>query len=356
MTEASPVWQRVRQKLEQVRDSLPSGAGDPLLDDEIMGTFAQLIALVGEEASYHELEDQAERLEDRIRFLPATASTTLFGRQQETIQVEVDPAQLAAYDLTMEQIAAAIRSRNTRDPAGQMTIAADQFVIEASGEIASESELQQMVLSTAQSAVAGGRTLRLGEVARIVRTTPDPPQPIARFNGHRAVVLGVRARSGVRMDQFGDRIADLLDSFRDSLPKSVTCHVAHDLAAYTRGRGSELLQTFGLAICFVFLTTAVFMGWRGATIVTLAIPLTGLLVLVIFHIAGIPLDQMSVMAVIMAFALLVDDAVVVTEQVVRRVECEQQCERKNRASNPREIKTVMLSRRCGRPLRRSQPN
>lgn len=319
VTDAAPVWQRVRQKLEQVKDSLPDGAGDPLLDDEIMGTFAQLIALVSDEAGYRELEDHAERLEEEIRFLPNIASTSLFGTQEETIQVEVDPGKLVTYDLTMDQIAAAIRSRNTRDPAGQLTIAADQFVIEASGEIETEDELRQMVLSTAPAG-RSGRTIRLGEVAEIVRTTPDPPQPMARFNGRRAVVLGVRARSGVRMDEQGDRIAAVLDSFRASLPTSVSCEVAHDLAGYTRGRGSELLHTFALAISFVFLTTAVFMGWRGATIVTLAIPLTGLLVLVIFYMAGIPLNQMSVMAVIMAFGLLVDDAVVVTEQVDRRIE------------------------------------
>ena len=323
VTDAGPVWQRVRQKLEQVKDRLPAGAGDPLLDDEIMGTFAQLIALVGDKSSYRELKDHAQRLEDEIRFLPTTASTSLFGGQEETIQVEVNPARLMAYDLTLEQIASAIRARNTRDPAGRMTIAADQSVIEASGEIGSDAELERMVLSTRQSAGGGehvgGRTLRLGEVADIVRTSPDPPQPIARFNGRRAVVLGVRARSGVRMDHFGDQIAVVLKSFRASLPESVSCHVAHDLADYTRGRGSELLRTFGLAISFVFLVSAVFMGWRGATIVTMAIPLTGLLVLVIFYVVGIPLNQMSVMAIIMAFGLLVDDAVVVTEQIHRRI-------------------------------------
>jgi multidrug efflux pump len=323
VTDAGPIWQRVRQKLEQVKDSLPRGARDPQLDDEIMGTFAQLIAVVGDETSYRELKDHAERLEDEIRFLPTAASTSLFGTQEESIQVEVHPARLVAYDLTLEQIAQAIMARNTRDPAGRMTTEAAQFVIEASGEIESVAQLRQMVLSTAPStgrgADAGGRTLRLGEVADIVRSNPDPPQPIARFNGRRAVVLGVRARSGVRMDRFGDHIARVLDSVRASLPESVSCHVAHDLAVYTRGRGSELLRTFGLAVSFVFLVTAVFMGWRGATIVTMAIPLTGLLVLVIFYAVGIPLNQMSVMAIIMAFGLLVDDAVVVTEQVHRRI-------------------------------------
>jgi multidrug efflux pump subunit AcrB len=141
---------------------------------------------------------------------------------------------------------------------------------------------------------------------------------LARINGRPAVVVGVRARQGLRVDLFGNQVLELLDNYRQTLPEDVECHVFHDLARYTRQRMSELSRTLALSIAFVFLSTAVFMGWRGAVVVTAAIPLTGLIVLIIFHAMGLPLDQMSVMAIVMAFGLLVDDAIVVTEQIHRR--------------------------------------
>ncbi len=314
VTEAEPVWQKVRHKLAQAAIELPPGVIGPDLDDEIMGTFAQLIALTGDASSYRQLKDHAQRLEDRLRYLPMTASTTLFGVQPEVIQVELDPLKLAAYDLSFPQIATAVRNRNTRRPAGRLRINQNELLVEASGEFKTDAQLRQMVLTVTPE----GRTLRLGDVGKIVRTTRQPSEPLARLNGKRAVVVGVRARQNLRIDSFGKQVDQVVQQFQTTLPEGVECVAFHDLARYTRQRASQLSWTLLLSVTFVFLSTAFFMGWRGATVVTTAIPITGLIVLVLFSALGIPLNQMSVMAIIMAFGLLVDDAIVVTEQIHRR--------------------------------------
>lgn len=315
VTVAGPVWQKVRHKLAQAKVELPPGVWGPDLDDEIMGTFAQLIAVTGRGATYRELKDHAERLEDRLRYLPRTASTALFGVQQEVVYVEPDPLKLAAYDLTFARIAAAVSNRNTRRPSGRLRVGRDELLVEASGEFDDDAQVREMVLMVTPE----GRTLRLGDVARVHRTTRTPPEPLARYNGEPAVVVGVRARQDVRADSFGSCVREEIEGFRRTLPEGVRCDVFHDLARYTRQRAGQLSRTLLLSVAMVFLSTAVFMGWRAAGVVTATIPVTGLIVLLVFSAMGIPLNQMSVMAIIMAFGLLVDDAIVVTEQVYRRV-------------------------------------
>lgn len=313
VTVAAPVWQKVRHKLAEAASELPVGVSGPDLDDEIMGTFTELIAVTGP-GTYRQLKDYAQGLEDRLRYLPSTASTNLFGVQQEVIRVEVDPLRLAAYDLSFDQLAHVLRGRNVKRPAGRLPVDQAEILLEASGELESESELREMlVLST-----AAGRTLRLGDVANIKRITHEPPEPLTRIDGSRAVVVGVRARPGRRVDRFGDDVTRIVDAYGRTLPPGVRCVVFHDLARYTRHRFGQLSRTLLLSVTFVFLSTACFMGWRGACVVTTVIPLTGLIVLAAFSLAGIPLNEMSVMAIIMAFGLLVDDAIVVTEQVHRR--------------------------------------
>jgi len=316
VTEAAPVWQKVRHKLAEAALELPPGVIGPDLDDEIMGTFAQLIAVSSDSATYRQLKDHAQRLEDRLRYLPMTASTSLFGLQHEVIQVELEPAKLAAYDLSFPKVADALRNRNTRRPSGRLRVGENELLVEASGEFETESHLREMVLMVTPD----GRTVHLGDVGTVVRTFREPSEPLARVNGRPGVVVGVRARQDLRIDRFGAQLDGIVESFRQKLPRNVECRVFHDLARYTRERANQLSRTLLLSVTFVFLSTALFMGWRGASVITAAIPLTGLIVLVLFLAIGLPLNQMSVMAIIMAFGLLVDDAIVVTEQIHRRVE------------------------------------
>ena len=186
VTVAGPVWQKVRHQLAQAAIELPPGVIGPDLDDEIMGTFTQLIAVTvdppagpdtnPDAAAYRRLKDHAQRLEDQLRYLPTTASTTLFGVQREVVRVEPDPFKLAAYHLSFPQIADAVRNRNARRPAGRLRVGDNELLIETSGELETEADLREMVLAVTPQ----GRTVRLGDVAEIRRTTVDPPEPLAR--------------------------------------------------------------------------------------------------------------------------------------------------------------------------------
>jgi multidrug efflux pump len=314
VTDVAPVWQKVRHKLSEAAPELPEGTLGPELNDEVMGTFAVVAAIRGKDFSFRQLKDEAERLEDQLRYLTNTASTELIGTQQEVIQVELDQAKLAAYDLSFGQVAAAVNNRNTRLPSGRLEIDADELLIEASGEFENETELADMVLLV----TADGRTLRLRDVADIRRTTASPADPLARFDGQAAVMVGTRARSGVRIDEYGATVEEYIDEFRSMLPQGMHVDVLHNLARSINQLTSDLGNDLWQSIALVFLSTVIFIGWRSTWIVSTSIPLTALVVLVLFSIFGVPLNQMSVMALIMAMGMDVDCATVVTEQIQHR--------------------------------------
>ncbi len=324
VTDVAPVWQKVRHKLLEAAAKLPDGTIGPDLNDEVMGTFAVVAAISGKDFTYRQLKDQAERLEDELRYLPRTASTELFGLQQEVIQVELDQSKLAAFKLSFDQVAATVKGRNTRRPSGRLEVDADELVIEASGEFENETELGDMVLlmtppSPNPSPNWGGEgVLRLRDVADIRRTTASPADPIARINGQPAVMVGARARSGVRIDDYGAEVNENIAEFSESLPKGMQVEVLHDLARSIRQLTGDLGNDLWQSIVLVFFSTVIFIGWRSTWIVSTSIPLTALAVLVLFSIFGVPLNQMSVMALIMAMGMDVDCATVVTEQIRHR--------------------------------------
>lgn len=314
VTNVAPVWQKVRHKLLEAAALLPAGTIGPDLNDEVMGTFAIVAAISGKDFSYRQLKDQAERLEDELRYLQRTASTELFGLQQEVIQVELNQAKLAAFNLSFEQVAAAVRQRNTRQPGGRLQVDADELLIEASGEFENETELADMVLLVTPDS----RTMRLRDVAEIRRTTASPADPLARVNGRPAVMVGARARAGVRIDSYGDEVNEKIARFAKSLPPGMNVAVLHDLARSIRQLTGDLGNDLWQSIALVFFSTVIFIGWRSTWIVSTSIPLTALFVLVLFSIFGVPLNQMSVMALIMAMGMDVDCATVVTEQIQHR--------------------------------------
>ncbi|MCA9190023.1 MAG: efflux RND transporter permease subunit, partial [Planctomycetales bacterium] len=311
VVDAPPVWRNVRQKLSESALQLPRGSIGPELDDEIMGTFAMLIAVAGDDIRPRQLEEIAEELEDQLRLLDDTTSTSLFGTQREVIQIEPKPALLVAYDLSFQKLADIVQRRNTRQPSGRLAVGQSELLIEVNGELETEQDLREMVLMVTED----GRTVRLGDVAQLQRTIGTPKDPVVRANGQPSIVLGVRCRRGVRLDQYGKRVRDIVQQAQQGLPQGISLSIAHDLSKYTQERMRGLGTSMLIGVSLVFASLLVFMNWRSAIIVTLSIPLTALFVAITFSIVGIPLNEMSVMAVIMAMGLLVDNAIIVTEEV-----------------------------------------
>jgi len=321
------VWSRVRDELVDVRALLPSSASAPDFEELKIIAYTLLVGLEaaaptgaaadGEPSALRAiLGRQAEALADRLRSLRGTEDVSLFGAPDEEVLVEVDAAALAALGLSPADLAAALRTADAKVPAGIVRGASDDLVIEVSGELTGLDRLREVVLREGPD----GRLVRLADVARLSRTERTPLLRQALLAGRDGVVVAARMQTSQRVDRWAAAARARLAEFERTLPDGVRLRTVFDQSRYTEARLGELFANFVMGAALVVLVLLVTMGLRSALVVGLSLPLTTLVVLAGMRALGIPLHQMSIAGLIIALGLLIDNAIVVVDEVRRRID------------------------------------
>lgn len=316
VTNVTPVWSRVRDKLSDVAPSLPEGVQTPELLDDRGYAFSIVAALrwtLDTPPNPQLMERYAERLEDQLRQVAGTEYTHRFGVAGEQVEVMVDPLELNALGLSVGQLAGAIEASDGRRTAGEVVTQGHRLTVGLSGEFDALDRLREINVTTQQ-----GQSVKLGEIAELRRGVQDPPSAVALLNGERAVFVGARMVPGQRIDAWVERAQAQLAAFDDELPIGLAVEEVFEQASYTNQRLSDvaisLLVGLVLVVAILFLT----MGWRSALTVGLAIPATTLLTLALFKPLGMEIHQMSIIGIIVALGLMVDNAIVMTNALRER--------------------------------------
>ena len=316
VTNVTPVWSRVRDKLSDVAPSLPEGVQTPELLDDRGYAFSIVAALrwtLDTPPNPQLMERYAERLEDQLRQVAGTEYTHRFGVAGEQVEVMVDPLELNALGLSVGQLAGAIEASDGRRTAGEVVTQGHRLTVGLSGEFDALDRLREINVTTQQ-----GQSVKLGEIAELRRGVQDPPSAVALLNGERAVFVGARMVPGQRIDAWVERAQAQLAAFDDELPIGLAVEEVFEQASYTNQRLSDvaisLLMGLVLVVAILFLT----MGWRSALTVGLAIPATTLLTLALFKPLGMEIHQMSIIGIIVALGLMVDNAIVMTNALRER--------------------------------------
>ncbi len=313
------IWSRVRDKLDDVQPELPEGASEPVFEDRTSTAITLLVGLTWElpgEPELGLLTRLAEELENRLRVLPGTKETELYGEAAEELRVSVDPLQLAEIGLDPARFARAIASADTRRPAGQLLRAESAMPLEIAGKLSSVERVRQVPLRSGDD----GRVLRVGDVARVEKTRSDPPATIALLGGRRGVAVSATmlARSG-RVDQWAAMARGVIEDYRQEIPPGIDYEILFDQSVYTGARLGSLVGNLALGAGIVIGVLLFMMGLRSALVVASILPLTLLLVLVELKLFGVPLHQMSVTGLIIALGLLIDNAIVVVDEYELRL-------------------------------------
>jgi len=313
------IWSRVRDKLSDVLPELPEGASEPVFQDRTSTAITLLVGLTWElpgEPEMGLLTRLAEELENRLRVLPGTKETELYGEAAEELRVSVDPLQLAEIGLDPARFARAIASADTRRPAGQMLRAESAMPLEVAGRLSSVERVRQVPLRSGED----GRVLRVGDVARVEKTRSDPPDTIALLGGRRGVAVSATmlARSG-RVDQWTAVARRVIEDYRHEIPPGIGYEILFDQSLYTGARLGSLVGNLTLGAAIVIGVLLFMMGLRSALVVASILPLTLLLVLIEMKLFGVPLHQMSVTGLIIALGLLIDNAIVVVDEYELRL-------------------------------------
>jgi multidrug efflux pump len=307
----------VRDRVSRIRGTLPREIDDPVISKVDVNAQAVVwLALSSQHHSGLELTDFADRvLKERIQRLPGVGSVIFGGERRYAMRVWLDPLRMAAHGLTTQDVEAAIRGENAEIPGGRVEGEGREFAVRTRGELAKPEEFGAIIVAQKANDV-----VRLRDVAEVAVGAADE-RSVARYNGEPAVGLGIVKQSKASTVDVAEAVRSTLPELTKLLPEGMKLDVAYDSSTFITDSIAEVQQTLIIALCLVVLVVLAFLkSFRATTIPTLAIPVSIIGALAIAYFAGFTINILTLLALVLAIGLVVDDAIVVLENVYRHME------------------------------------
>ncbi|MBK5259859.1 MAG: efflux RND transporter permease subunit, partial [Thermoanaerobaculia bacterium] len=307
---------RLNTKLHANTDLIPAGASPPLVKPRSIDDVPILaITLSSERYDHFTLRRLAAHLRNEIKQVTDVSEVTLIGGTRRELRVTLDPARVAAHRLTPASIAAALQQANQQTDSGSFSAADREIVVRTGGFIANAEDAGRIVVSANPSPVY------LRDVATIA-DGPEEPSDYVFAGGHEsispAVTIAVAKRKATNATNLADLVLARVDELKGiAIPSDVTVTVSRNYGETAAEKSNELLFHMLLAIVSVVILIALTLGWRESGIVAIAIPVTLALTLAVFYLLGYTLNRVTLFALIFSIGILVDDAIVVVENIVR---------------------------------------
>jgi multidrug efflux pump len=307
----------VRDKVSRVRGTLPREIDDPIISK--VDANAQPIVWLALSSAHHtglELTDVADRvLKEKIQRFAGVGSVIIGGERRYAMRVWLDPQRMAAHGLTTQDIESAVRRENAEIPGGRVEGHGREFAVRTRGELAKPEEFGAIIVSQKSDDV-----VRLRDIAEVTVGAADE-RTVARYNGEQAVGLGIVKQSKASTVDVAAAVRTGLPELQRLLPEGMVLDVAYDSSTFVNESISEVRQTLLIAMCLVVLVVLAFLkSIRATTIPTLAIPVSIIGALAVVYFAGFTINILTLLALVLAIGLVVDDAIVVLENVYRHME------------------------------------
>lgn len=311
--QVADTWYHVRKTIGDMRHTLPAGVIGPGFNDEFGDTFGIIYGFTSDGFTQRELRDRVEDIRSRLLLVPDVSKIELLGEQDEVIFVEFSTKELAALGIDRSALIAALQSQNIVRPAGTIQTGLESISIRVSGSFQSEQDIANINFS------AGGRMLRLSDIAQVRRGYTDPPQPMFRINGKPAIGLAIAMRDGGDILALGANIRKAMAQITADLPIGIEPSLVADQPVVVDQAIREFTVSLMQAIGIIMVVSFISLGVRPGLIIALAIPFTLAIVFPIMGLLSIDMQRISLGALIIALALLVDDAMTTTDATLSRL-------------------------------------
>ncbi|MEL6747458.1 MAG: efflux RND transporter permease subunit, partial [Pseudomonadota bacterium] len=311
-------WSEIRDALSDAAQNFPAGVPEPNFDNDRTGAFTNIVAFVAEdgvEVSPAILSRFAKMLQDRLRAVGGTKLVELYGAQQEEIRVTVDPIELLSRGLTSQAISDAIARADAKVRAGQVRGDANDILIEVAGELKALDRIRAIPVLQGDD----GRIVRVGDLATVAKTVREPASTLALVGGKPAVIVGAKMEDDLQVQVWSEKIKRVQAEFEADMPTGLELRRMFDQARYTADRLAGVLENMAIGIGLVIAVLFVSLGVRAAFIVAMIIPLAALTSIFGLKMLGVSIHQMSLTGLIVSLGLLVDAAIVMTDDVRKRL-------------------------------------
>lgn len=321
--EINQIWYTVRKKINDMRPTLPAGVQGPFFNDEFGDTFGVIYAMSAPGYSARDVRDFSNQIRQELLRTEDVGKVEIYGLQEERIYIELSRRRLAQYQLTVAQVAGQLSGQNAIESAGALVNQERELTLRVEGAVGSLEAIREMPLR------AGSQLVRLGDIAEIQRRTMDPPQNKVRFQGQEVVAIGVSMRKGGDIVALGQRLQDRMQKIESDLPAGVKLSQIQDQPKVVASSVNEFVRTLAEAVVIVLGVSLLTLGlhrhpWRidprPGLVVAISIPLVLAVTFLIMKLWGVGLHKISLGSLIIALGLLVDDAIIVVEMMVRKLE------------------------------------
>ena len=303
------VWSKVKHGLAAFKMQLPAGVAAVVTNDDFGDTSALLITLESDTRSYRELKGYMDDLSDRLRRIESVSNLRPYGVQQEQISVYADPERLAAYGIGEKTLSAALAAQGLTPLGGSVSNAETETPIHIAPSLAGEREVaEQIVWSDPE-----GHVLRVKDVARVVREYDDPDSYI-RNNGHRCVLLSLEMQAGNNIVEYGREVDEVLHAFiEEELPADVSVQRIADQAKVVGDSVHSFLRGLFVAMAIIIVVMMLLFPLRSAIVAALTIPMSTFISVGMMYLCGIPLNTVTLAALVVVLGMIVDNSIVVID-------------------------------------------
>ncbi len=309
-----PIWDKVRKKIANA--DLPQEVSKPHLNDDYNSVFGTLINIVGEGFSYAELEQIANDVKEEILSIPDVGDVSIIGLQKQHIYIEFSNAKLAELNLSPDRLSQIIQERNIITPGGAITIGPQRLILEPTGNLKSIKELGKTIIPLPGRA----EVVYLEDITSIRQGYSEPPDPRTRSNTEESLMLAVSVADEGNIIALGKDIKKKIEYLKDKYPIGVEFSLAFDEPNLVESIIYNFTSSIVTAILIIMAVMLVTLGWRTGLIVTSLIPSTILTSLFIMWKLDIGLNQVSLAALIISLGLLVDNAIVISESIIVKMD------------------------------------
>ncbi|MCG8308090.1 MAG: efflux RND transporter permease subunit [Cytophagales bacterium] len=309
------VWDRLRRKLDSMQE-LPEGVDPTLRDDGIGEVYGIIVGLTSDGFSYAQMKAYADDLRDDFIKLGDAAKVELEGVQEERVFVEFDNTRLREYGLTAGKLQSIIASTNIISSGGEINLDNERIILEPTGNFDNVEDIKSMLIPVGD----GSQLVELENITKIRKGYVNPSRQRVRVDGRDAISIHINLEEGANIIHLGEEVDGIVSEWQAVLPVGLELKRISSLDDYIDFKIRDFIDNLVQAILIVLAVMLLFLGLRTGSIIASLIPIVTIMTLMLMGMIHMGLNQVTLAALIMALGMMVDNAIVVAESIMVKME------------------------------------
>lgn len=310
------VWDDLRKKISDMQSTLPPGSKPPIVNDDFADVYGVFYALTGDGYSYEELSDYADKLRKELLLCQDVAKVDISGEQIEAIFVEISRSRLAQLGIPPQLIFNSLNQQNIVSQSGMVRVSDEYLNIRTSGAFTDADDIGDLLIQGG----ALNKLFYLKDIATIRKGYVEPAQSYIRYNGEKALGIGVSTVPGGNVVVMGEAVKKRIEEIKSEMPLGMELNVISLQSDTVQKAVDGFVLNLFEAVAIVIVLLMIFMGWREGVLIGIVLLLTILATFIFMRVMNVSLQRISLGALIIALGMLVDNAIVVAEGIVINLE------------------------------------